>query len=296
MKKSTFIIDIVSFVGFFILLMPDLTGLPIHEWFGLIIGAVLLVHLLQHRSWVFSVIRSFVHLKRIVRAKFLVDVLLGIGFSGILVTGFIISSILMLPLNQYDAWRTAHVSFSYITIVVLGYKIATHWDWLIKTMGRFFKPVASNGGINMDRRKFLRTCCITGLAAIFAVGEFREWSTKYSTLTDQSEDNDSDHDESSVVDDPRVVSQELTASLVSADEDTNEDQVVSILTAETLSPTSSEPALTITPTEEADTTEVVIPETGVVRCNKACSYPGRCRRYQDTVTKNNQCDLGEAIW
>jgi len=31
-----------------------------------------------------------------------------------------------------------------------------------------------------------------------------------------------------------------------------------------------------------------------VRCNKGCSYPGRCRRYVDT-NNNGRCDLGECL-
>jgi hypothetical protein len=66
-----------------------------------------------------------------------IDASLMFGFAAILVTGLVISSWLALPLENYAAWRDAHVAASIITLLVVGGKIGLHWRWIVNTAQRF---------------------------------------------------------------------------------------------------------------------------------------------------------------
>jgi hypothetical protein len=45
---------------------------------------------------------------------------------------------------------------------------------------------------------------------------------------------------------------------------------------------------------QTSTSSTLTASTCTVRCNKGCSYPGRCHRYVDT-NNNGRCDLGECL-
>ena len=50
-KKKNWIVDLVCFVGFLLSLKPSITGFSIHEWLGIAVCGVLIVHLLMHWRW-----------------------------------------------------------------------------------------------------------------------------------------------------------------------------------------------------------------------------------------------------
>jgi hypothetical protein len=298
MKKTTIWIDLIAFAAFLLAFMPDLTGYQWHEWLGLAIGGVLLIHLLQHTQWVKGALQCFARKKWKVLGKFLLDAALGLSFFTIIISGVVISSLLMLPLVHYETWRLIHVIASYATLAALGLKIALHWDWIKKTGQKWLAPAGVKAPVLASRRKFLRTCGITGLALVVAVAEWREWQSKVQAATPETP-----------VDEPQPQAEE-SLPVVMAAEATPELEVISTplepaseqddqANEPTAAPTAtSQPEATITPlptiTETLANDGVVL--TGVVRCARGCAYPGKCRKYQDTITVNGKCDLGEPIW
>ncbi len=45
-------------VAFLVSFAPYSTGIPIHEWLGLAVGGVIIVHLLLHWDWIVKTTRS----------------------------------------------------------------------------------------------------------------------------------------------------------------------------------------------------------------------------------------------
>jgi hypothetical protein len=298
MKKTTIWIDLIAFAGFLLAFMPDLTGYQWHEWLGLAIGGVLLIHLLQHTQWVKGAVQCFARKKWKVLGKFLLDAALGLSFFTIIVSGVVISSLLMLPLSRYETWRLIHVIASYATLAVLGLKIALHWDWLKRAVQKWLEPAGEKAPVLASRRKFLRTCGITGLALVVAVAEWKEWQSKVQAGAPAP-----------VSDEPQPQSENLLPALLAAeptpepsatptpldlmteqDKQANAHTAAPTATSQPEATVSSLPTITETPAEGG----VVL--TGVVRCARGCAYPGKCRKYQDTITANGKCDLGEPIW
>ena len=171
MKKKIWIIDIIALVAFLVLFKPQLTGFSLHEWLGLAIGIVLLVHLLQHWNWVKAIARCLARVKAKQRIRFSVDAAIAAGFFTIIFTGLVISSILNLDLRNYPAWRDVHNVASYATLGLLALKLALHWSLLKNTLGKAFRPAEKQQALTpmgISRRKFLKA---SGFAAAgFLIG------------------------------------------------------------------------------------------------------------------------------
>ena len=53
------IVDITLFAVFMLVMNVPLTGIAIHEWLGITIGASLIVHLVQHGNWLATITQRF---------------------------------------------------------------------------------------------------------------------------------------------------------------------------------------------------------------------------------------------
>lgn len=298
MKKTTIWIDLIAFSAFLLAFMPDLTGYRWHEWLGLAIGGVLLIHLLQHTQWVKGAVQCFARKKWKVLSKFLLDAALGFSFFTIIVSGVVISSLLMLPLTHYETWRLIHVIASYATLAALGLKIALHWDWIKKTAQKWLEPAGEKAPVMASRRKFLRTCGITGLALVVAVAEWKEWQSKVQAGAPAPVPFEPQPQGTDLL--PAVMATETApeTEVTPTPLDLASEQEEQANAPAAAPAATSQPEATITPlatiTETPADGGVVL--TGVVRCVRGCAYPGKCRKYQDTITVNGKCDLGEPIW
>ena len=57
-QKHNWLIDAALFTGFLLSFWLELTGVAVHQWLGIAIGAVAGYHLLKHWAWVKSVTRA----------------------------------------------------------------------------------------------------------------------------------------------------------------------------------------------------------------------------------------------
>jgi cytochrome b len=262
-QKGNWIIDSMLFVGFLVACWLDLTGVEVHQWIGMLIGAFAVFHLALHWSWVKSVTnRFFSQTSGQARIFYVIDSSLLLGFFLIVVTGLVISTWLALPLGNYDGLKSIHIIITAFTLVMIVLKIALHWRWVVTVGSRqIVRPVVSANNIQiastrssgLDRRAFLKLMGTVGMMAFIPTTNLIHAFT-----------------------------QESVQGKVSANSSTQPSTTVPLQT----SVTSSQSVVT---TAKNTTTT-----TCQVRCSKGCSAPGRCRRYVDS-NKNNKCDLGECI-
>ncbi len=288
-KSSKWIVDAIALVALLLVFIPDLTGLVLHEWIGIVIAGVLLVHFLQHWDWVMNTSQRLPKLKSKVLSRYLVDGILVLGFSVITITGLVISSLLMLPLANYEIWRLVHVFSSYLTALMLVVKLVMHWEMIAKMMKKVFDPnQESLTPSQQKRRYFLRGFGVTAVASLIAIAEIKEWINKTGGIgegiTQDLADTVNPVNTEVPVMEPTTPP---TLELVEQSEIAAIEATI-MPTAEPTEMPTVEP--TIIPTEVS---EQAI--TGVVKCRKGCSYPGKCGRYYDD-NNNGKCDLGEPIW
>ncbi len=260
--KTNWLIDAALFGGFVLAQWLDLTGLALHQWLGVAVGAVGLYHLAAHWRWVSAVTgRFFGRTSRQSRLFYAVDAGMAIGFTTILATGLVISSWLDLALAGYAAWHAVHIVASVATLALVVAKIGLHWRWIVDVACRRILPApaprvsaappapmaARVGAPHVGRRDFIRLMAGVGAVALVAGVQGLDGLAGAGAQAEAA-----------------------TAAVGSAAQTT-----VSTATQASAALTSST-------------------STCRVRCNKRCSYPGHCRKYTDS-NGNGRCDLGECI-
>jgi hypothetical protein len=274
------IIDAGLLIGFFAAFFLDVTGLSLHQWLGVMLAAGAGIHMLFHWNWIKCVIKNFTS-RVSARSKgyFVLDTNILIGFGLILVTGLVISSWLNLTLPGYDTWRDIHVVSSIGTLVLIVLKISLHGRCIINKIlsltGGSKAPAACGPVITTDslqpvpvsktvsRRQFLTMMGFVSLAAGLAISN--------------------------------VVAKKTDVQAETGEGGTNQTSAVSQPVSQATQPTASVPATQANTQVPGPVQPTDVPAVAcTVRCNKGCSYPGRCRRYTD-VNGNGKCDLGECV-
>ncbi|MEA4906222.1 MAG: DUF4405 domain-containing protein [Chloroflexi bacterium] len=162
-------IDLAILAAFLVAGQPRLTGESLHEWLGLGLGLFILIHLLLHWNWIQQVVlRFFKNLFHTSRLKFLVDVFLFIAFTGLMMSGVMISHSVLpwlgITLASGGAWKAVHSLLANVTLVLAAVHFALSWNW-VKTMSRrylaaplagLFKPRRSLAVVPAENRDTLR--------------------------------------------------------------------------------------------------------------------------------------------
>ena len=170
-QKHHWLIDAALFMAFLLSFWLELTGVELHQWLGIAIGAVAGYHLFMHWNWVKAVTdRFFKQTSLRARLYYVVDAIVLIGLATIIVTGLVISTWFDLALTNYATWKSLHVIASIGTLAAVVIKLGLHWRWIVATARRYILPQppqpapipATNG---LGRREFLR---LMGGVSVFA--------------------------------------------------------------------------------------------------------------------------------
>lgn len=289
-KKVNWWLDAILFTGFIITFLMDLTGIELHQWIGIAIGAFIVVHLAFHWNWVITVAdRFFGNTSWCARINLLIDSTLIGGFFMIILTGLVISTWLNLTFISYDVWRNVHIITSVFTLFLLLVKIVLHRKWIINTTEKHlfsgyskkvnplpvqFQPTKAQA----SRREFLKISGVVGAASLIGVSQIVKLAR------------------SAVENEEKVLASQVAQS-TSAQQIASGDSVPLIGTQNgstnelpTLQPAAVQPTSVPTQVQVQSQASTACQ----VRCNRRCSYPGHCRRYTDS-NGNKKCDLGECV-
>jgi hypothetical protein len=284
-KRINWWLDAILFTGFIVTFLMDITGIELHQWIGIAIGAFIAVHLAFHWKWVLTVIdRFFGNTSWRLRINLLIDSTLIGGFFMIIMTGLVISTWLSLTFINYAIWKNVHIITSVITLFLVLIKIVLHRKWIIDIAEKYIFPGYSKE-INplpvqfqptkaqVTRRDFLKLSGVVGMASLVGVSQIVKLvvagvDNEANGLTSQTVQSDAARQIASVDSVPAAIVQ-------------NSDPVETTLVQPTAIPTQ------VQVQNQAST-------VCNLRCNKRCSFPGRCGRYSDS-NGNNKCDLGECV-
>lgn len=280
-SKTHWLIDLGLMVGFLVAFYLNLTGIRLHEWLGLAVTILALVHLILHWDWVVAVFSRF-FMKSTGRSRiyFFLDFLLMLGAVVMFETGLVISTWFNLNLTNYADWLDIHVYSSVITLGLTVLKLGLHWRWIVNIAQKSFsrrkavpvihtlKPVPVPIPVNqkrVDRRQFLVLMGAVGGASVLAASNvLSKVKVAQSATVNQS----------------TTIAQEAATAIPTA--------------VQTMTFDESTTTPTATPTALPQVAALTTTQGCTVRCPRGCSYPGHCRRYTDS-NNNNRCDLGECL-
>ena len=131
-----------AFVAFLVAFAPYSTGIPIHEWLGIAIGGVIIVHLLLHWDWIINTTRSLSQKKPSrKRLNTILDALFFIDTVIIIFTGLMISEVVLPAIGITNTfipfYITIHSMAADIAVLIIGLHVGLHWKWIIKAVQRF---------------------------------------------------------------------------------------------------------------------------------------------------------------
>ncbi len=143
MKRKTLVklvIDIVMTGAFVILLFAFQTGLAFHEIAGIAACFLMLTHLLLNRAWMKKVARRLHNARPKVRGQFILDNLLIVGVAGMLVSGLLVSVVVIPELNLpfRSTLVTLHSWTAYISGGLIAAHILLHIPYLRRVFAQLF--------------------------------------------------------------------------------------------------------------------------------------------------------------
>lgn len=290
-------IDAVLMVGYLFCFYVEFTGVAGHEWLGVGLAALTLLHFWLHWDWVKAITKRFfkgANGKN--RWYYAIDFLLVLGFVVILETGLVISTWVNLALDNYLVWLNLHIYSSIATLGLLVIKVGLHWRWVVNTTSKIFgstrapAPAAAPAVVpvrvpsdrrGVERREFLAMMGVVSVGSLLAI--------------------------SNVLSENLVTKRITSEALAAADDATAPASQTAVQTAaptsapttavQSASATQPEPtagAVLPTPTRAAAAPTQQAVASCTYRCDGHCSFPGRCRRYTDQ-NNNGLCDLGECL-
>ena len=127
-------------------------GFVLHEWLGVLAGAIALAHFVLHWDWVVSTTRSLL-LSRSRRRQinYVMALALAVSFVAVLITGLQISSLAGMEANLATGIRFHHHAASKICLLAVLVHLGLHWRWIVQSVkqlgpaGRKAEPVAEPG-------------------------------------------------------------------------------------------------------------------------------------------------------
>lgn len=145
--------DVVLFIGMVWALMPQATGIPLHEWGSLLIIGPLLMHLILNWPWIMAITkRLFKRQPGQSRFNYFWDWLLFAMTVIAIFSGIVISEAALLAIGISIVvdpfWVEVHLFSANSVMIMMGVHLAMHWRWIIANARRYIlRPsMQANGG------------------------------------------------------------------------------------------------------------------------------------------------------
>jgi hypothetical protein len=139
--RLDFWLDGLLLVAYTLAYSLGFTGIAIHEWLGIGLGVVLLVHLTLHWDWVIRTTRKLFGRGGRERFVWLVNLLLLVSMTLCITSGILISEVALpglgitLPASSF--WRQMHDITATLTLILVPVHAALRWRWIAGVARRF---------------------------------------------------------------------------------------------------------------------------------------------------------------
>ncbi|MFN8111164.1 MAG: DUF4405 domain-containing protein [Thermoleophilia bacterium] len=117
------------------------TGLNVHEWLGIVLGAMVLFHILMHGDWISRTTRRITTVRARQRVSAVLTLLTFADIILVVATGLLISRDAVPGLAQQNGgWRDLHSLTAHIGVFLIALHVALSWRWLWGLTKRLLHP------------------------------------------------------------------------------------------------------------------------------------------------------------
>ena len=140
-NKLNLFVDLAIFLAFLVAMAPRFSGIPVHEWLGIVFGAAIITHLLLHWQWIVEVTRRFLGTAQwSARVNYVLNALLFVDVTVVIFTGLLISQAALpalgIPVALGGPWHMLHTFSANLFVFIVGLHVALHWQWIVNMVKR----------------------------------------------------------------------------------------------------------------------------------------------------------------
>lgn len=138
-SKTRVILDLFFLILMIAVLIPQSTGIAIHEWLSFLILIPFFLHLIINWSWIASHSKNLFK-KQLRKTKFdyFFNWILYLDMLLVTVSGIVISESALpaigIHINVNPFWIKIHNASATLLIALLGIHLALHWKWILVTL------------------------------------------------------------------------------------------------------------------------------------------------------------------
>jgi hypothetical protein len=144
MKRTRFllILDTLLLLSLLFLQEPRFAGLAVHEWLGLAVIPLLVIHILYAWPWI-APLAARLKAKGAWRLR--VNVLLNLAlfiafvvasFSGVMISGIALPALGIPTTDKFEAWLLLHNQWTLYAQILAGAHLAMNWNWIVGAVRR----------------------------------------------------------------------------------------------------------------------------------------------------------------
>ncbi|MGR7814572.1 DUF4405 domain-containing protein [Lacinutrix undariae] len=137
--KVRVLLDLLFFVLMILVLIPQSTGIPIHEWLSFIILIPFFLHLLVNWKWIANNSKkAFKNVKQKSKFDYFFNWFLYLLMLVVTVSGIVISEaalpVLGIHFKINAFWTVTHNLSATLFMAFLGVHLALHWTWIVQSL------------------------------------------------------------------------------------------------------------------------------------------------------------------
>lgn len=196
-----FYVDTFFFVLMILVLIPQSTGIPIHEWASFLIILPFLVHLIINWNWI--AVNSNKLIEKQIKKKlfdYVLNWLLYLLMIIVTISGIVISEAALpvfgIHFEPDNFWSVIHNVSATLLMAVLGIHIALHWKWIVSVY-KNLKIKADLHNLtqlkviiaNYYRQLLLIILVSTLLSLLFWILNYSQWAEGFRVNTEATSEN-----------------------------------------------------------------------------------------------------------
>ena len=140
-SRLDFWLDAAALVAYTLAYSLGFTGITDHEWIGIGLGVILLVHLTLHWDWVIRTTAKLLRREGRERFIWVINLLLLVCMTLCIASGILISEVALPQLGitppVSSFWRQMHNTTATLTLILVPIHAALRWRWIVGVARRF---------------------------------------------------------------------------------------------------------------------------------------------------------------